>query len=109
MQEINMLTFISLKNCGNFCNFLTMKRARARAGAQKITKARARAKAQPFFGPKSANAANFGIKGALRSVKMWTTNFYKSFFKKFLLYMSSRLSTIRSVHTYVMPRTVYFG
>ena len=26
-----------------------------------------------------------------------------------LLYMSSRLSKIRSVHTYVMPRTVYFG
>ena len=40
---------------------------------------------------------------------MWTTNFYKSFSKKILLYMSSRLSKIRSEHTYVMPRTVYFG
>ena len=52
---------------------------------------------------------NFGVKGAKRSVKMWTTNFYRSFSKKFLLYMSSRLSKICSVHMYVMPRTVYFG
>ena len=37
------------------------------------------------------------------------TNFYKSFSKNVLLYMSSRLSKIRSVHTYAMPRTVYFG
>ena len=36
-------------------------------------------------------------------------NFYKSFSKNILLYMSRRLSKIRSVHTYVMPRTVYFG
>ena len=59
MQEINMLIFISLNICGIFCNYLTLKRARA----QKITKARARARAraQPFFGPKSvsASAANF--------------------------------------------------
>ena len=40
---------------------------------------------------------------------MYTTNFYKSFSKNILLYMSSRLSKIRSVHTYAMPRTVYFG
>ena len=40
---------------------------------------------------------------------MWTTNFYKSFSKNMLLYMSSRLTKIRSVHTYVMLRTVYFG
>ena len=32
---------------------------------------------------------------------MWTVNFYKSFFKNILLYMSSRLSKIRSVHRYV--------
>ena len=52
---------------------------------------------------------NLGAKGAKRSVKMWTTNFYRSFWKNILLYMSSRLSKIRSEHTYVMPRTVYFG
>ena len=41
---------------------------------------------------------------------MWTINLYKSFSKNILLYMmSSRLSKIRSVHTYVMPWTVYFG
>ena len=40
---------------------------------------------------------------------MWTTSFYKSFSKKIFLYMSSRLSKIRSVQTYVMLRTVYFG
>ena len=40
---------------------------------------------------------------------MWTTTFYKCFFKNILLYMSSRLSKIRSVHKYVMARTVYFG
>ena len=32
-----------------------------------------------------------------------------SFSKNILLYMSSRLLKIRSVHTYVIPRTVYFG
>ena len=48
-------------------------------------------------------------KCAKRSVKMWTTNFYKSFFENILLYMNGRLSKIRSVHTYVMSRTVYFG
>ena len=52
---------------------------------------------------------NFGVKCAQRSVKMWTTSFYWSFSKNILFYMSSRLSKIRSVHTYVMPRTVYFG
>ena len=31
------------------------------------------------------------------------------FFKNTFLYRSSRLSKIRSVHTYVMPRTFYFG
>ena len=40
---------------------------------------------------------------------MCTTNFYKSFSENTLLYMSIRLSIIRSEHTYVMPRTVYFG
>ena len=48
-------------------------------------------------------------KGAKRSVKMLTTNFYKSFSKNILLYMSIRLSKIRTVHTYAMHRTVYFG
>ena len=39
-------------------------------------------------------------------------NLLEEFFIIVLLYMSSRLSKIRSdgsVHTYVMPRTVYFG
>ena len=40
---------------------------------------------------------------------MWTTNFSKIFSKNILFYMSSRLSKIRSVHTYVMTWTVYFG
>ena len=52
---------------------------------------------------------NLGVKGAKRSVKMWTTNIYNSFSKNSLWYMSSRLPKTRSVHTYVMPRTVYFG
>ena len=52
---------------------------------------------------------NLDKKGAKTSVKMWTTSFFKSFSKNILLYMSSRLSKIRSIHTYVMPRTVYFG
>ena len=50
-----------------------------------------------------------GAKGAKRSVKMCTTNFYKIFFKNILLYMNGRLSKIRSVHTYAISRTVYFG
>ena len=49
------------------------------------------------------------LDGAKRSVKMWSTTFYKNFFKNISLYMSSRLSIIRSLHTYGMPRTVYFG
>ena len=52
---------------------------------------------------------NLDANGAKTSVKMWTTNFYKSFSKNILLYMSSRLSKIRSLHMYVMIRTVYFG
>ena len=52
---------------------------------------------------------NLGAKSAKRSAKMWTIRFYKSFFKNILLYIRSRLSKIRSVHTYVMARTVYFG
>ena len=40
---------------------------------------------------------------------MLTTIFYRSFSKDILLYMSSRLSKIRSVHTHIMPRTVSFG
>ena len=52
---------------------------------------------------------NLDAQGAKISVKMWTTNFYRSFSKNIFLYMNSFLSKIRSVHTYVMPRTVYFG
>ena len=45
-----------------------------------------------------------------RSVKMSTTSFYKSFFKKYVgIHEQSAVSKIRSVHTYVMHRTVYFG
>ena len=51
---------------------------------------------------------NLKAKGAKRSVKMWTINFYKIFFKNIFLYMNSQLSKIRSVHTYFMTRTVYF-
>ena len=40
---------------------------------------------------------------------MWTTNFYMCFSKNISFYMSVRLPKIRSVHTYVMTRTVYFG
>ena len=47
---------------------------------------------------------NFNAKGAKRSVKMWATNFCKSFFKNILLYMNGRLSKICSVHTYDIPR-----
>ena len=43
-------------------------------------------------------------KGAKRSVKMWTTNFYKSFFKKFLLYINGRLSKINLFSTYVCSK-----
>ena len=43
------------------------------------------------------------------SVNMWTTNFCRSFSKNILFHINSRLSKIRSVHTYVIPRTVYFG
>ena len=49
MQEINMLIFISLNICGNFCDFLTLKRAHARA----------KAKARAQKNSKSASAANF--------------------------------------------------
>ena len=52
---------------------------------------------------------NFDAKCAKRSLEIGTTNFYKSFFKNGFFYMSSRLWKIRSVHTYVMPQTVYFG
>ena len=51
---------------------------------------------------------NLDAKGAKRSVKMWTTNFHKSYNKNILLYTNVGLSKIRSVHTYVMTRTVYF-
>ena len=46
---------------------------------------------------------NFDAKGAKRSLKMWTKNFYESFFKNILLYMNGRLSKIRSVHRYAIP------
>ena len=51
---------------------------------------------------------NLTVKGAKRCVKMWTTNFYKIFFKNILLYMIGRLSKIRSLHTYAMHRMFYF-
>ena len=53
MQEINMLIFISLNICGNFCDFLTLKRAHARA------KAKAKARAQKNSKRTSASAVNF--------------------------------------------------
>ena len=43
---------------------------------------------------------NLDAKDAKISVKMWATNFYRSFFKNVLLYMNGRLSKISSVHTY---------
>ena len=42
-------------------------------------------------------------------VKTLNRNFCRIFFKNILLYMNGWLSKIRSVHTYVMPRRVYFG
>ena len=41
--------------------------------------------------------------------KNGTIGFFNFFCKNSFLYMSSRLSKICSVHTYVMIRTVYFG
>ena len=52
---------------------------------------------------------NLDAKGAKRSLKMWNTSFCKSFFKNIALKMNGGLSKIRSVHTYVMRRTGYFG
>ena len=46
-------------------------------------------------------------KGAKRSIEMWIKYFYKSVFKIILLCMNSWLSKNRSVHSYVMPRTIY--
>ena len=43
---------------------------------------------------------NLDSKGAKRSVKIWATNFYKSFFKNVVFHMNVRRSKIRSVHTY---------
>ena len=43
-----------------------------------------------------------------KPLKVKSQNFYKRFFKNVLLYMNGRLSKIRSIHTYVIPRTVYF-
>ena len=43
---------------------------------------------------------NQDAKCAKRSVKMWATTFYKSFFKNILLVMNGRWSKICSVHTY---------
>ena len=37
---------------------------------------------------------------------MWTINFYKSFSKKNMLYMSSRLSKIRYLHTFILVESV---
>ena len=47
-------------------------------------------------------------KGAKRSVKMRATNLCKSLFKNIVLCMNGSLSKNRSVHSYVVPRTVYF-
>ena len=63
------------------------------------------AKCRRFWNSSECLNAN----GAKRSVKMWTTIFSKSFFKNILLCMQGRQSKIRSLHTYVMPRTIYFG
>ena len=38
---------------------------------------------------------NLDAKGAKRSVKMWATNFYKSYFKNILLYMSIEQSAVK--------------
>ena len=38
---------------------------------------------------------NLDAKGAKKSVKMWTTNFYKSCFLNSLLYMNGQLSKIQ--------------
>ena len=45
---------------------------------------------------------HFGRKRYQKSVNMWATNFYYSFFKNILSCMSGGLSKIRSVHTYVL-------
>ena len=47
-------------------------------------------------------------KGAKKSVKIWATKFYKSLNKCYFLCMKCGLSKIRSVHTYVIHRMVYF-
>ena len=51
----------------------------------------------------------FGLKRCQMKRKDVDYKLLLEFFKNVLLYISSRLSKIRSVHTYVMPRTVYFG
>ena len=53
---------------------------------------------------------NFGVKCTKRSVKMWTANFYKSFFQKcFVVHEQSAVENLFITCTYVMPRTVYFS
>ena len=42
---------------------------------------------------------NLNAKSAKRSLKMWATNFKKSFFKN-IVFSNGRQSNIRSVHTY---------
>ena len=45
---------------------------------------------------------NLDAKGAKRSVNLWSLS------RNVLFYINGRLSNIRSIHTYVLPRTVYF-
>ena len=51
----------------------------------------------------------FERQGAKRSSKISATTFYKNVFKDNLLYMNGWLSNVRTVHTYVMIRTVHFN
>ena len=51
----------------------------------------------------------FGRKRCQKKRKYVDYKLFKEISKNILLYMSSRLSKIHSVHTYAMPWTVYFG
>ena len=60
MQEIFMLILISLNNCEKFCNFLTLKQARAEV--------------QPFLGPKSASASAANFDERITAVTLYDAN-----------------------------------
>ena len=47
---------------------------------------------------------NLNAKGAKRSVKMWATNFYKSFFQKYFFVVSEWLVVKNSFSTYVWSK-----